>query len=221
MKSKERNLPPKDDAETTLVVPRFDEEAEGTARPVVPLRRVADAPTAATRGAWPRVVSPRSAWPHGLTLALVVAAAVTLGAAVAYRKAGQTAPLPSPSSTVQQTSTEATAGEASAQPSTQRVSTEVSAAPVREPRRSEEMGESAERNDADKRDGKESERRERDAEKRAERMRKEDERTRHEQEKIFERLRKEGEKMAERRGKEKGGEQKARLVGVLTDQTKP
>lgn len=210
-KSKEHNED--DEAEVTVTVPRFNEESEEAARPVVPLGQVNDAGAAPAPTARPRVAArpARAAWSRGLTLALAVAAGVLVGAVGAvYLVTRQATP-----AATREKSAETSA--AAPEPSPTPRAADVPAAPPGAQTKPEVRSVPSPREEPERVRGEDEGHHNRDEKKREERARKEEERRRREDEKQAERERKEAEKRAERqRDSEEGGEKKARLVDTIT-----
>ena len=220
MEAKGHNLAVEDDTdEATVTTPRFDEEAEETARPVVPLVRSVSDDASAGSASGPRVAvrtGRMSTWPQGLILILAVAAGVTAGATAVYLNTRSTVPSAAP-----QTSTEATVGGAPEPASTQPERSNVPGASAAAPRGSEARGGGQSvRDEPEGRDRKEAERRGRNEEKLVEHARKEAERRLKEEEKLA--RREEAEKRAERgRDQEKRGEPKAQLFDSIVVKRSP
>jgi hypothetical protein len=230
---KRDNLVAEEDAEATLVEPRFDEEAKEAARPVVPLSQVrsADLYGGAQEAGGPRVMSRHggSGWPHSLAIMLAVfAVAAVVTATVIYRNARTTAPAAAPQ-TVNQTTVAAEPQTVERAPEPAAVGTAPkpepsSAAPAREnvarENGTKENGTAARaeprvvapaREEVVNGVGKDDERRARDEEKLAERARREER-------KQAKRAEKEAERMAEKRRDEgKREEVRPRLVGIYTE----
>ena len=237
MKWKKSNLAAEDDAEATLVEPRFDEAAEEAARPVVPLSQVrgADLYGGAQAGG-PHVMSRygRSGWQHSAVIMLAVFSVAALAtAAVIYRSARKTtAPAAAP-----QTVTETTVKTESEPVESVPERSAVERAPERAP---ESSSAAPARENGTKENGTAATvRPEREAEPRTvapareeivNRAGKDDERSaRGDDEKLAERARKEAKKQAKREAKEaertaekqrdegKREETRPRLVGIYVE----
>lgn len=214
MEEKRHNSPADADADVTLTAPRFNSEAEAEARPVEPLGRVA-APADSARPPYrPRMTTRarRVTWRRYLLLAWAIVATLAAGGIALYRNTRTT-----PAST--QSSVEETTDQESESTPTRPARADVAGTGTKPARETEARRELPRRAESDIEAGKESERRERDEEKRDEHARKEEEHRGHEEEKRAERERKEAEKRAERqrRDSEKRGEPKARLIGTITE----
>jgi hypothetical protein len=233
MKRKRANLAAEDDAEATLVEPRFDEEAKEAARPVVPLSQVRSSDLyGGAQAGGPRAISRYggSGWPHSIAIMLAVfAIAAVVTATVIYRSARTPAPAAAPQ-TINETRVEpepqtverapepaaverAPARESSSATSarengTKENGTAAQAEPARE---AEPRVVAPARAEIVNRVGKDDERRARDEEKPAERARKEEK-------KQAKREEKEAERMAEKQRDEgKREEVRPRLVGIYTE----
>ncbi|HEY0376627.1 MAG TPA: hypothetical protein VGC87_06700 [Pyrinomonadaceae bacterium] len=231
MKRKRHNLAAEDDAEATLVEPRFDEEAKEAARPVVPLSQVtsADLYGGATAGG-PRVTARygRIGWPSSVVIMLAVVAVAAVVTAVAiYRSARTPAPAAAP-----QTVNETTAGpetqtvERAPEPAAVEKAPESSSAATARENGTKENGTAASAQPAREAEPRvvppareetvkgvrtDDERSARDEEKPAERARKEEK-------KQAKREEKESERMAEKqRDQGKREETRPRLVGIYTE----
>ncbi len=232
MKRKQHNLPAEDDAEATLVEPRFNEAAEEAARPVVPLSQVTSADVygrVPAGGPYVTARYGRSGVPRGLAIMLaIVAVAAIVTAAALYRSARPTAPAAAPQ-TVNGTTVETepetvesapkpAAVERASQPATEPSSparengTTASARPARE---SEVRTEVSAREEPENRVRKDDERRARDEDKSIERARKEEKKQARREEKDAGRL------AGQQRDAEKRGEVRPRLVGIYTERRKP
>lgn len=233
---KRDNLAAEDDAEATLVGPRFDEEAKESARPVVPLSQVTRADLyGGVQPGGPRVISRygRSGWPHSVVIMLAVfAVAAVVTATVIYRNARTTtAPAATPQTLNQtivapapetvESAPEVAASERAPEPARE----PSSAAPARG-NGTKENGTAAPAREAEPRVvapareetvtkiHKDDERRARDEEKPAERARKEEKKQAKREEKEAERL------AEQQRDEGKREEVRPRLVGIYTERRK-
>ena len=197
------NVSAGDNLEVTTA-PRFNEETEAVARPVVPLD-----PTRVASGTIRRV---RNTWPRGVLLALAITAIVGIATILIYRNTSTDEPSVTPP-TVSETIIKAVPEPASLPSSNQPARARVPDAPVRPQREMEPQTVLTARDEPVRRELRESEDRN-DEEKIIERARKEER-------KRLKRQRKEAEKLAEdARDSEKSDEPKARLVGVYTERRK-
>lgn len=199
--------------------PLFTEEAEETARPVVPLRRFSAAWDAAKRNR-PAL----GGRPRNLLLALALVAAGTVGAAAGYLAGVGKAPAPAAEATAQATPEPAPPQPAPPQPVPPRPVPSASsdaAAAAGAPRMRVEVPARFEPERTTAADAVRAERDE-EAEERAERAREEEERRREAEEERAEEAREEAEERAERRrDAEKRQKKKARLIGVVTERPRP
>ena len=210
-----------DDAEATLVEPRFDEEAKEAARPVVPLAQVTQADLYAAVPPHLTARHGRSGPPRGLTITVAVVALLAAATVAAlYRSARTTAPQPAPQ-------TLSRADDAPAEPATVERAPEPvpeppaatqakengTVSPAQPPRESEARVETPAREEPEKSWHKNEERRARDEEKSVERARKDEK-------KEVKREEKEAERVAEQQG-EKREETRPRLVGIYVEGRKP
>ena len=219
MESKKYYPQAEDDAEATLVEPRFDEEAKEAARPVVPLSQVKQADLYAATPSRMTARRGRSPWQSPLVIMLaVVALAAVVTAAAIYRSTRRTAPSAAPQ-TVNETTVEpepetvVSAPEPAPEQSTAAQARENgTAAPAAPPpRESEARAETPAREEPERSWHKNEERRDRDEEKSAERARKDEK-------KEAKRKEKEAERTAEKRGDpEKREETRPRLVGIYVE----
>jgi hypothetical protein len=226
MKRKRDNLAAEDDAEATLVEPRFDEEAKEAARPVVPLSQVTSADLyGGAQAGGPRVMSHygRSGWPHSVAIMLAVfAVAAVVTATVIYRSARTTAPAAAPQIVNQATvAAEPEPAESAPEPAPRPSSTTPAtengtkengtAAQVEPAREAEPRVVAPAREEIVNRVRKDDERGTRDEEKLAERARKEEK-------KQARREAKEAERTAEKQRDEgKHEETRPRLVGIYVE----
>lgn len=215
MQAKGDNQPAGGGAVTNEPASFFDDRAEEKARPVVPLRRDddADTPTVLARRA-------RGRLPRGPMLALIVVAALAVGAVASYLSFRPGVPATSAEATPSTAS-----GPVSSQPEpapSRGASDEASGTAAGATRDAGRRDSADERIVPVSRDPKETEERERDAEKLAERARKEEERRLEDEKKHAEREREEAKKRDERRRDEgKRDKPKARLVGTFTERPRP
>lgn len=232
---KRNNLAAEDDAEATLMEPRFDEEAKEAARAVVPLSQVtsADLYGGAQAGA-PRVMSrdSRSGCPHSVVIMLAVfAVAAVVTATVIYRSARTRAPAAAPQ-TVNETRVEPEPQTVERAPEPATVETapkpeRSSAAPARE-NGARENGTAAQAQSAREAGprvvapAREETKVHQDDGRSARAEEKLAERARKEEKKQARREEKEAERLAEKRRDEgKHEETRPRLVGIYTERRKP
>jgi type IV secretory pathway VirB10-like protein len=202
METNGRNIPAGNNSGETLTAPRFDEETEAAARPVVPLDT-----TRSASGTSRRIMNP---WPRGVLLALAISGVVGIAAILIYRNTGTNEPSATPPA-VSETIIKAVPEPASLPPSNQPARAQVPDAPERAQREVEPQTVLTVSGEPVKQELKEPENRDDEhEEKTAERARKEER-------KRLKRQRKEAEKLAEdARDSDNSDEPKPRLVGVYT-----
>lgn len=212
-KREDRRETSADDA--TIIAPRFDEQEEATARPVVPLGGLNNAGRWGSGGfSW------RSNSRH-LLLACAVIATLAAGGVALYRSAQTSEPQVAPQPVAEST-TDGAVVAATPQPARR----EVPVAPARAAKMTEARDPSPSWEVPDWSDRRDAKRHELDEEELGERVRKEEKRRRKEEKKQREETEEEAErafkaarKQAERqRKRQKDGGEKARLVGVITGQ---
>lgn len=216
MKTNEHSTSASDNFEENLSAPRFDEETEAAARPVVPLRSVAGANFSPGPKHVMRATSghARSVWPLGVMLALTITVVAGVVTILVYRNASRDVPSSTPQ-TANETIIEAKPGPVSASTSSQPVKAVVPVTQATARQKTEPESSLTVSDEPGRHGWKDVEHRERNEEKFAERASKEEK-------KQLKRQRKESEKLVRHeRGGENDDSPKPRLVGIYTERRKP
>jgi fermentation-respiration switch protein FrsA (DUF1100 family) len=222
-----RHLQTEDDAEATLVEPRFDEKAIEAAHPVVPLSQVRGAGSYRAGHAW----GPRrgaGGWPRGMIIMLAVVALLAAVAASAVYRSGRTV-APSPAA---QAITEAGAAEepeavesvperAAETPAEPRTRENVTAASEKSPREPEARGGAALAREVSVVPAREEPEARKETERRAGNEEKFVERARKDEKKRAKKEEKQAERQADKHDdNDRREETRPRLVGIYTERRK-